>query len=52
MIISCAPHALDKSMAQTIDSVTRIQPKAFGLIGAAASRRRTTESVIVRVSLN
>jgi hypothetical protein len=35
-------------MAQTIDSVARIKPDAFGLVGAVASRRRTTETVIVR----
>jgi hypothetical protein len=35
-------------MVQTIDSVASIKPEGFGLIGAVASRRRTTETVIVR----
>jgi hypothetical protein len=40
------PHILDESMASIIDSVGRIKAEAFGLVGAAADRRRTREIVI------
>lgn len=42
-----ASHTLDKSMAWTTGSVARIKTEAFGLIGAVASRRRTTEIFMV-----
>ena len=39
--------AISNSFESAIDSVARIEPEAFGLIGAVASGRRTTETVIV-----